>query len=132
MIYSVIKELSCENLIKYTVSVYGKLVELGGINISQIVEEHVNQCIGLIINSNYKFKPLHILVELMKHAHFLTFNLIRKSDKYIKLFKLILMEKKLQLRIIGYEFLNEFIKETSKRDSKWPVQPCNSKKTSSN
>jgi hypothetical protein len=57
-----------------------------------------------------------MLLELLKHAQFITFNKIRKY-KYVEFFKSIVLEKKQNQNAIGLELIDECIKEISKRDS---------------
>jgi hypothetical protein len=56
-----------------------------------------------------------MLVELLKHAQFITFNKIRKY-KYTELFNNIILEKKSTYRKKGLELIDECVKEISKRD----------------
>lgn len=68
-----------------------------------------------------KYTALLILVELLRHAQFITFNRIRRFD-YIQIFKSIITEKEDDLRNVGLRFIDECIKETSKRTSKWKLK----------
>ena len=56
-----------------------------------------------------------MLVELLKHAQFITFNKIRKY-KYLDLFKTIIDEKNQKIRKKGLELIDECVREISKRD----------------
>lgn len=56
-----------------------------------------------------------MLVELLKHAQFITFNKIRKY-KYTELFKSIIHEKKPNYKKKGLDLIDECVKEISKRD----------------
>lgn len=56
-----------------------------------------------------------MLVELLRHAQFITYNRIRKDNLYSKVFRLIINEKKPNLRRKGLELIDECLKETSKR-----------------
>lgn len=65
-----------------------------------------------------RFAAYMVLVELMRNAHFLTFNIIRNNRyDYNTIFRDIVKEKKTNLRMVGLDLIEEIIKETSKRDS---------------
>ena len=104
-----------ENLIDLGVTVYGILVGLGGINIAQQIEENVNYCINNLYKPEKRYASLMMLVELLKHAQFITFNKIRKY-KYTDLFKSIILEKKPNYKKKGLDLIDECAKEISKRD----------------
>lgn len=57
-----------------------------------------------------------MLVELLRHAQFITFNRIRKDNLYSKVFRLIINEKRPSHRKKGLDLIDECMKETSKRD----------------
>lgn len=110
--------LGTESLfIQFGVKVYGILVRLGGINISQQIEENVNQCMSNVIKQDKKLTALVILVELLRHAQFITFNKIRRFD-YVETFRHLINEKDAEIRKYGLQFIEECIKESCKRDSK--------------
>lgn len=96
--------------------VYGRLVSLGGINIAQFIEFNVTQCMQNLSKTDKKYTSLLVLVELLRNVQFITFNRIRRFD-YISIFKSIIPERKQYMRSIGLEFIDECIKETSKRAS---------------
>jgi hypothetical protein len=104
-----------ESLIDLGVEVYGILVGLGGINIAQQIEDKVNASINNLNKPDKRYPSLMMLVELLKHAQFITFNKIRKY-KYKELFKSIILEKKPNYKRKGLELIDECIKEISKRD----------------
>jgi hypothetical protein len=108
-----------ESLIDLGVVVYGILVGLGGVNIAPQIEEKVNYCINFLYKPDKldkKYAMLSMLVELLKHAQFITFNKIRKYNKYTDLFKSIIAEKKANYKKKGLELIDECIREIGKRD----------------
>lgn len=116
IIYKNILMQTDEACIQVLTQVYGILVELGGINIAHYIEDNVKQCMENLHKPDKRYSLLLILVELLRHAQYITFNRIRRFD-YVNTFKSIILEKKPTLRNIGLEFIDECIKETSKRDS---------------
>lgn len=111
-----------EHLIDLGVSVYGNLVSQGGrhvcdigINIAPHIEEAVSNCINNLGHKDRGYASLMMLVELLKHAQFITFNKIRKY-KYLDLFKKIMEEKNQKTKKKGLELIDECIREISKRD----------------
>lgn len=110
---------SDESLIDLGVVVYGILIGLGGVSIASHIEEKVNYCINYLYKPDKldkKYAMLSMLVELLKHAQFITFNKIRKYSKYTELFRLIIAEKKPNYKKKGLELIDECIKEIGKRD----------------
>lgn len=108
-----------ESLIDLGVDIYGDLVGLGGVNIAQHIEEKVNYCINSLYKqdkADKKYAMLSMLVELLRHSQFTTFNKIRKYSKYTELFRAIIAEKKLNYKKRGLELIDECIKEIGKRD----------------
>lgn len=106
---------SDESLISVGVRVYGTLVGLGGINAAPLIEEAVTKCITNLYNPEKRFASLLLLLELLRHAQFITFNKIRKY-RYTDLFKSIILEKKQEYRKTGLELIEECVKEICKRD----------------
>lgn len=106
---------SDESLINLGVNVYGLLVGLGGINVAPQIEEAVTSCINTLYKPEKRYASLMLLLELLKHAQFITFNKIRKY-RYTELFKSIILEKKQDYRKKGLELIDECIKEICKRD----------------
>jgi hypothetical protein len=104
-----------ESLISLGVSVYGTLVGLGGINAAPLIEEAVTKCIMNLYNPEKRFASLLLLLELLRHAQFITFNKIRKY-RYTDLFKSIIQEKKQEYRKTGLDLIDECVKEICKRD----------------
>ena len=105
------------HFIKLGVSVYGRLVGLGGIGIVNFIEFVVNQCMKNMAKLEKRYTLLLILTEFLVNAKFITFNQIRKYD-YIQVFKAIAMEKNVEVRMVGLNFVDECVKEIAKRDSK--------------
>lgn len=97
------------------VHVYGILVGLGGINVAQQIEENVTYCINTLNKPEKRYASIMMLLELIKHAQFITFNKIRKYN-ITDLFKSIILEKKQNYRKKGLELIDECVKEICKRD----------------
>lgn len=97
------------------VHVYGILVGLGGINVAQQIEENVTYCINTLNKPEKRYASIMMLLELIKHAQFITFNKIRKYN-ITDLFKSIILEKKQNYRKKGLELIEECVKEICKRD----------------
>lgn len=104
-----------EFLIRVGVHVYGVLVGLGGINAAPLIEDAVTKCIVNLYNPEKRFASLLLLLELLRHAQFITFNKIRKY-RYTELFKSIVLEEKKEYRKTGLELIDECVKEICKRD----------------
>jgi hypothetical protein len=104
-----------ETLIEIGVYVYGVLVSIGGLNIAQQIEEDVTQCVVTLNIPEKRYSSIMMLLELIKHAQFITFNKIRKYN-LTDLFKSIILEKKPAYKKKGMELIEECIKEICKRD----------------
>lgn len=104
-----------ETLIEIGVYVYGVLVSMGGLNIAQQIEEDVTQCVITLNIPEKRYSSIMMLLELIKHAQFITFNKIRKYN-LTDLFKSIILEKKPVYKKKGMELIEECIKEICKRD----------------
>lgn len=117
IIYNNILMQTDDGVITVLVKVYSVLVELGGINIAHHIQENVKSCMINLHKPEKRHTLLLILVQLLRHAQFITFNRIRRFE-YVVTFKLIMSDKRPMTRAAGLEFIDECIKETSKRDSK--------------
>ena len=69
----------------------------------------MNYCINNLYRPEKKYAALMMLVELLKHAQFITFNKIRKY-KYTELFKSIIHEKKPNYKKKGLDLIDECVK----------------------
>ena len=87
-----------------------------GISLAQQIEDKVNASISGLNKPDKRYASLMMLVELLRHAQFITFNKIRKHSKYTEIFKGIILEKKPSYKKKGLELIDECIKEISKRD----------------